>query len=107
MTRLRRGRPVVAGAVVVALLRWRLAADGCGVLRAAARRAPGPPPVLGEVSIPGFGEPRVVLDIAREDGTFRHELPVDAAQSPFVITLPPGRYLITRLRLNEIGRPIP
>jgi hypothetical protein len=65
---------------------------------------PGHQLVMGEVSLSGFGEPRVVIDIAREDGTFRHELAVDAARTPFVITLPPGRYQVTRLRLNESGR---
>jgi hypothetical protein len=68
---------------------------------------PGHRLVLGEVSIAGFSEPRVVLDIAREDGTFRHELPLDVSLTPFVITLPPGRYQVTRLRINEAGRTFP
>ncbi len=51
--------------------------------------------------------PHVVLDIAREDGSFRHELPIDAVRSTFVITLPPGRYLVQRLRINESGPSFP
>jgi hypothetical protein len=65
---------------------------------------PGHQAVLGEISIAGFSEPSVVLDIAREDGSYRHELPVDGGRLQFVITLPPGRYQITRLRINESGR---
>jgi hypothetical protein len=65
---------------------------------------PGHQLVLGEVAISGFKELSFVLDIAREDGTFRHELAVDAVKTAFVITLPPGRYNVTRLRLNESGR---
>ncbi len=51
--------------------------------------------------------PHVVLDIARDDGTYRHELAVDSIQSPFVITLPPGRYQVTRLRINDGGPFVP
>ncbi len=68
---------------------------------------PGHQPVLGEVSLNGFGEPRVVIDIAREDGAYRQELAVDAARSPFVLVFPRGRYQVTRLRLNEAGRVYP
>jgi hypothetical protein len=89
----------------VALLTVALAAGGCAAFRAEPLDVPpGHRVVLGEISISGFGETHVTLDIAREDGTFRHELPIDAALSPFVITLPPGWYQITRLRLNESGR---
>jgi hypothetical protein len=63
--------------------------------------------VLGEVFIAGFSQPHVVLDISREDGSYQHELAVDATRSPFVITLPPGRYRIARLRINESGQAFP
>jgi hypothetical protein len=69
--------------------------------------APGHRLVLGEIDLAGFPEPRVVLDIVRGDGTFRHELAVDLRLTPFVITLPPGRYQVTRLRINEAGRTFP
>jgi hypothetical protein len=81
---------------------------GCAAFREAPLEVPpGHQAVVGEVFIAGFSEPRVVLDVAREDGSYRHELPVDATRSPFVITLPPGRYQITRLRINESGRTFP
>jgi hypothetical protein len=87
------------GAVVV---------TGCAAFREPPLEVPpGHQAVLGEVFIASFSEPRVVLDIARDDGSYRHELPVDATRSPFVITLPPGRYQITRLRINESGRTFP
>jgi hypothetical protein len=68
---------------------------------------PGHRVVLGEVAVAGFSEPEIALDMTREDGAFRYELPVDYSPSPFAITLPPGRYRITRLRVNEIGRNFP
>jgi hypothetical protein len=85
-----------------------LAAGACAVFRGEPFEVPpGHQPVLGEVSLSGFVQPRVVIDIAREDGTYRHELAIDAARSPFVIGLPPGRYQFTRLRPNEAGRTYP
>jgi hypothetical protein len=63
---------------------------------------------MGGVVVAGFGAPpHVVLEIAREDGAFRHELPVDAVRSAFVITLPPGRYQVQRLRINDNGLNFP
>jgi hypothetical protein len=82
-----------------------LATAGCAVLRREPLDVPPGHRLVGEVSLAGFAEPHVVLDIAREDGSYRHELPIDAARSAFVFTLPPGRYQVTRLRLNESGRP--
>jgi hypothetical protein len=90
------------------LLALALAAAASGACAAFRREPlevlPGHQPVLGEVSLSGFGEPRVLIDIAREDGGYRRELPVDAARSPFVLVLPRGRYQVTRLRPNESGR---
>jgi hypothetical protein len=65
---------------------------------------PGHRLVLGGVDLTRFGESRVLIEIARDDGTYRRDLPVDASWSPFVVTLPPGRYQITRLRVAESGR---
>ena len=92
---------------VVAVVAATAIAAGCGLRRAPLDVPPGHRLVLGEIAISAFAEPRVVLDIAREDGSFRHELPVDLSVSPFVITLPPGRYQVTRLRINENGRTFP
>jgi hypothetical protein len=81
---------------------------GCAAFREAPLDVPpGHQAVAGEVWIKGFSEPRIVLDVAREDGSYQHELVVDAAQSPFVITLPRGRYVIRRLRINDNGRVFP
>ncbi|MGH7359325.1 MAG: hypothetical protein ACREJR_10980 [Candidatus Rokuibacteriota bacterium] len=93
---------------VVAVVAAAAIAVGCGGFR---RSLPEVPPghrlVLGQIFIAGFSEPRVVLDIVRDDGTIRHELAVDLTLSPFVIVLPPGRYQVTRLRINESGRSFP
>jgi hypothetical protein len=97
------GRRVLA---VVAM--GALVAAGCAAFRRAPLDVPpGHRLVLGQVSMVGFGEPHVALDIVREDGTYQHELPVDATRSQFVITLPPGRYQVTRLRMNDSGRTFP
>ena len=85
-----------------------IVATGCAAFRQAPLDVPpGHQAVLGEVFISGFSTPHVVLDIAREDGSYRHELAVDAIRSPFVITLPPGRYQVTRLRINDMGQTLP
>jgi len=99
----------------VAHRQWRAAlalgallVAGCGAFRSAPLDVPpGHQAVLGEVIVRGFSVPSVVLDIVREDGGYRHELPVDAGRSQFVITLPPGRYRVARLRINDSGRTFP
>ena len=93
---------------ILALAAAGLVAAGCSAFRRTPLEVPpGHRVVLGAVTIAGFAEPRVVLDMVREDGSFRHELPVDLNRTPFMITLPPGRYQITRLRMNEAGRTFP
>lgn len=83
-------------------------AAGCAAFRSAPLDVPpGHQVVLGEVIVRGFSVPSLVLDIVREDGGYRHELPVDAGRSQFVITLPPGRYRTARLRINDSGRTLP
>jgi hypothetical protein len=81
-----------------------LAAAGCTAFtREPLDVPPGHRVVLGEIRISGFVSAGV-LEIVREDGTFRHELSVDRTTSPFVFTLPPGRYQITSLKILESGR---
>ena len=82
---------------------------GCSMFRREPLEVPpGHQAVMGEIVVTGFGvPPHVVLDIVREDASFRHELPIDAVRSSFVITLPPGRYLVQRLRINENGPSFP
>jgi len=94
---------------LAALVSGALLAAGCSVFRTEPLDVPpGQQVVMGEVVVVGFGvPPHVVLDIAREDGAVRHELPVDLSRSPFLITLPPGRYQVQRLRINESGSSFP
>ncbi|HEX2501344.1 MAG TPA: hypothetical protein VHO73_07775 [Methylomirabilota bacterium] len=68
---------------------------------------PGHQIVLGEILLWGFSEQSLRLDFARDDGTFRLDVSVGAGRSPLVITLPPGRYQVVRLRINDIGRTFP
>jgi hypothetical protein len=85
-----------------------IVATGCAAFREAPLEVPpGHQAVVGAVYLSGFSMPHVVLDIARDDGTYRHELAVDSIQSPFVFTLPPGRYQVTRLRINDTGPFVP
>ena len=65
---------------------------------------PGHRIVLGEIALSGFPTPHVILDFGREDGGFQDSITIDAMRSPFVITLPPGHYLIRNLRVNDQGR---
>lgn len=87
---------------LAALAAAALLVAGCGAFRRAPLDVPpGHRVVLGEILINGFSSPHVVLDFAREDGSFQDSLPVDAMRSPFVMTLPPGHYVINNLRINE------
>jgi hypothetical protein len=95
--------------LALAAVALAIASAGCAMFRREPLEVPpGHQAVMGGVVVAGFGAPpHVVLEIAREDGSFRHELPVDAARSTFVITLPPGRYQVQRLRINENGLNFP
>jgi hypothetical protein len=93
---------------LAAVLLGVLAAAGCAAFRREPFEVPpGHQAVLGAVFISGFSQPHVVLDIAREDGSYQAELAVDAVRSEFLITLPRGRYQVTRLRINESGQTLP
>jgi hypothetical protein len=87
------------GAVLVA---------GCAVFRSEPLDVPpGHQIVLGEIFLLGFSEQSLLLDFARDDGTFRRDVPVGAGRNRLVITLPPGRYEVVRLRINDMGRTFP
>jgi hypothetical protein len=103
-------RPTWAGFAwwLVAISAGVSVTQGCSVFRREPLDVPpGHQAVLGEVFISGFRRPHVVLDIAREDGSFQTELPVDTVRSDFLITLPKGRYQVTRLRINDGGQTFP
>jgi hypothetical protein len=90
---------------MAALVIGTLLVAGCGAFRREPIDVPpGQQVVLGEIYLRGFNTASWILDITREGGTFDQTLSVDAGRSPFAITLPPGRYLIKRLHLNEMGR---
>ena len=94
------GRRRIVAVGVAALL-----VAGCGAFRRAPIDVPpGHRVVLGEIVTSGFATPQLILELTREDGSFQEELPIDFERSPFVITLPPGHYLVTRIRVNEQGR---
>ena len=65
---------------------------------------PGHRIVLGEIALTGFPTTHLILDFSREDGAFQDSITIDAMRSSFVITLPPGHYVIKNLRINEQGR---
>jgi hypothetical protein len=89
--------------LALAAVALAIVSGGCAMFRREPLEVPpGHQAVMGGTVVAGFGvPPHVVLEIAREDGSFRHDLPIDAVRSTFVITLPPGRYLVQRLRINE------
>ena len=64
---------------------------------------PGHRAVLGEIVASGFVSDGVI-EIVREDRTFHHELTVNRTLSPFVFSLPPGRYQMASLTILESGR---
>jgi hypothetical protein len=60
--------------------------------------------VVGRVDLGRFDSSQVVLVLAREDGTYRHDLHVVRAAPDVVVALPPGRYRIPRIRLADDQR---
>jgi hypothetical protein len=85
-----------------------LLAAGCAVFRREPLDVPpGHRLVLGGVDIARFGDSHVVLEIVRVDGGYSYGLPVDVPRTSFVITLPPGKYNVLRLRLGDSGRTFP
>ena len=94
--------------LALAVVLLSIAAVGCAAFQREPFEVPsGHRAVMGEIFISGLASPHVVLEISRDDGSYQHELPVDAARSPFLITLPPGHYQIGRLRINDNGLAFP
>ena len=92
----RRRAALAIGALLVA---------GCSAFRSAPLDVPpGHRIVMGEIALSGFPTTHLILDFAREDGAFEDSINIDAMRSSFVITMPPGHYLIRNLRINEQGR---
>jgi hypothetical protein len=80
---------------------------GCGLGRPTPLDLPpGHRAVLGRIEIARFEAPEALLEIVREDGTYRHDLPVGLGPRDFVIGLPPGRYRVRRLTLTPGRFPV-
>jgi len=74
---------------------------GCAALRPGRLDVPpGHRAVLGRIDLRS-GALESLIEIVREDGAFRHDLRSGLGQHDFVITLPPGRYRIARVRLLQ------
>jgi len=72
---------------------------GCAVLRPVPLDVPpGQHAVLGRLDLSGLGVPEGTIEIVREDRTFEDAIHVGPGQRDFAVSLPPGRYLVWRLR---------
>lgn len=92
--------PRTRGGALLALGIWSLAGVGCAALAPAPLEVPpGHRVVLGRIDLSQFGAQEALLEIDREGGGFRLDLPVGLGQRDLAITLPPGRYRILRVRL--------
>jgi hypothetical protein len=66
--------------------------------------APGHHVVLGRVDLSALEVSEGIVDIARQDGQFNHELRIGLGAAEFAVGLPPGRYRIFRFRGAKDGR---
>jgi hypothetical protein len=72
---------------------------GCGGLRLEV--PPGHRVVVGGVDLARLDELGGLLEIVRDDGVVRLDLPLQREQTTFLTTLPPGRYRLVRLRVTD------
>lgn len=90
------------GGAWLALVLLSLAMAGCAVVRPGLLEVPpGYRVVLGRIDLSRFAASEALLEIVRDDGAIWLDLRVGAGRQDFVITLPPGRYRISRLRLVD------
>ncbi len=74
-------------------------AAACGLARPAILDLPpGQRVVLGRIDLRLYPASEILLDIARDDGTFQYELYVGLGPHDFAIGLPPGRYIVHEVR---------
>jgi hypothetical protein len=97
-----RGGLVLLMAVVVCS-----AAACAGMRRPALDPPPGHRAVLGRLDLSRFEVRDGMIEIVRDDGTFTESVRAGWGRAEFAITLPPGRYLVTRLRAFQDGREFP
>jgi len=53
---------------------------------------------MGEIGMRGVATSDGLLEMVREDGAVRYDLPVHRETRPFAVSLPPGRYRMVRVR---------
>jgi hypothetical protein len=99
--------PRAWGSLVLLVAGLALGAGCAGVRRPALDPPPGHRTVLGRFDLSRFEVRHGLVEIVRDDGTFTEFVPVSWDRSEFAITLPPGRYLVTRLRAFQDGRTFP
>ncbi len=68
---------------------------------------PGQRAVLGRVDLSRFEVDDALLEVVREDGTFGTGLYTGPGDGVFVLTLPPGRYRIPRVRAVQDRASVP
>ena len=95
------------GLVLLMVVLVGSAAACASVRRPALDPPPGHRAVLGRLDLSRFEVREGLLEIARDDGTFTEFVRADWGRAEFAITLPPGRYLVTRLRAFPDGRKFP
>jgi hypothetical protein len=87
-------------ALVLAVL-----AAGCVLGPRELDRPPGFAVVFGRIDLTGFAAAGAILDLHREGGGYDRELAADKwAAREFAITLPPGRYVIQRVKTVDDRR---
>jgi hypothetical protein len=75
---------------------------GCGLGRPVPLDLlPGHRAVLARFEVTGFDASSVVLAVVREDGTYGVEVPVSPGGTDVALSLPPGSFVIPRLRVVQ------
>jgi hypothetical protein len=81
---------------------------GCGLGRPVPLDVlPGHRAVLARFEVGGFDASAVVLAVVREDGTYGTEVPLSPGGTDVALSLPPGSFLIPRLRVVQDGQTVP
>jgi hypothetical protein len=92
-------REATRGSRVAWLVVALLLAGGCGVLGPRPLDVPsGHHAVLRRLDLSGLGVPEGTIELVKEDRSYEDLIHVGPGQREFAVTLPAGRYLVTRLR---------
>lgn len=68
---------------------------------------PGFAVIVGEIDMRSVPEPQGLLQMVREDGAVRYDLPVQRGPFRFAVPLPPGRYRMVSLRVIDTAQVSP